>query len=155
MISNQGHSYWLLTSLSEEETCRMLRAALRKEGLEVAGEANVSREIERHIGLALRKYIILSVWSPLATYQALLAIPEAGIFVPFHIAVTSRDGQTLVMAVNPDWVARVIDRTGFRLLAKDLSERLRRALRALEASCPFGKPAEEAREELAIPKPAA
>lgn len=134
MICIDGRSYWLTTSLSEEEACRALRTALRNEGLEVANEVDVSREIERHIGLSFRKYLILSVWSPFATYQALLAIPEVGIFVPFHLAVTSRDGQTLVMAMNPDWFARGTDRIGFRLLAKDVSARLGRALRALEGA---------------------
>lgn len=134
MVFNQEHSIRVLTTLSEEETCRTLRRALRKEGLEVTEEVDLSKEIERHIGLSLRKYIILSVWSPLATYQALLAIPEAGLFVPFHLAIASHNGQTLVMVVNPDWLALVIDRIGFRLLAKEVSARLRRALTALEGS---------------------
>ncbi len=141
MICNQGHSFWLLTSLSEEETCRKLRAALRMQGLEVAEQIDLSKEIAKHIGLSVSKYFILSVWSPLATYQALLAIPEAGLFVPFHVAVTSRNGRTLVMVVNPDWLARVVDRIGFRLLAKDLSGRLSRALQTLE-------PIETSQEEL-------
>lgn len=134
MICNDGRSYWLLTSLSEEETCHALRTALRNEGLEVATEVDVSRDIERHIGLSFRKYFILIVWSPLATYQALLAIPEAGLFVPFHIAVTSRDGETFVMALDPEWLARWIDRIGFRLLVKDVSARLDRALRSLDGT---------------------
>lgn len=134
MNSNQKYATRLLTGLSEEETCRTLRQALRKEGLEVGEAVDLSREIEKHIGLSLRKYTILSVWSPLATYQALLAIPEAGLFVPFHVAVASHNGQTLVMVVNPDWLAEVVDRIGFRLLAKEVSAKLRRALRALEAA---------------------
>ncbi len=133
MVFNQEHSTRLLTTLSEEETCRALRRALRKEGLEVSEEVDLSDEIESHIGLSLRKYIILSVWSPLATYQALLAIPEAGLFVPFHLAVTSHRGQTLVMVVNPEWLAQVVDRIGFRLLAKDVSAKLKRALETLGA----------------------
>ena len=144
MISNQKYSTRVLTSLSEEEACRTLRQALRNEGLEVAEEVDLSEEIERYIGLSLRKYTILSVWSPLATYQALLAIPEAGLFVPFHVAVASHNGQTLVMVVNPDWLAQVVDRIGFRLLAKDVSAKLKRALQALDVS-------EASREEFETP----
>lgn len=132
MIGDNGYSIRIGTALSPEAACRALRTALRDEGLEVSNEVDLSRDIEKHIGLSFRKYFILSVWSPIATYQALLAIPEAGIFVPFHIAVTSRDGQTFVMAMNPNWLARWIDRIGFRLLAKDVSARLNRALRALD-----------------------
>lgn len=144
MVFNAEHSIRMITSLGEEETCRVLRTALREQGLEVTDEVDLSEEIERHIGLSLHKYIVLSVWSPLATYQALRAIPEAGLFVPFHLAVASHHGQTLVMAVNPDWLAQVIDRIGFRLLAEEVSAKLRRALRALEAS-------EVTREELETP----
>ncbi len=144
MDFNREHLTRIITTLNEEETCRTLRQALRKEGLEVTEEVDLSQEIEKHIGLSLRKYIILSVWSPLATYQALLAIPEAGLFVPFHLAVTSHRGQTLVLVVNPEWLAQVIDRIGFRLLAKDVSAKLKRALGTLEAS-------EVTREELETP----
>lgn len=144
MISNQKYSTRVLTALSEEEACRTLRHALRNEGLEVAEEVDLSEEIERHIGLSLRKYTILSVWSPQATYQALLAIPEAGLFVPFHVAVASHNGQTLIMVVNPDWLAQVVDRIGFRLFAKDLSAKLKRALQALDVS-------EASREEFETP----
>jgi uncharacterized protein (DUF302 family) len=144
LVFNQKHLTRLLTTLTEEETCRTLRRALRKEGLKVSEEVDLSREIERHIGLSLRKYINLSVWSPLATYQAMLAIPEAGLFVPFHLAVTSHQGKTLVMVVNPEWLAQVIDRIGFRLLAKDVSAKLKRARASLEAS-------EVTQEELETP----
>ena len=50
------------------------------------------------------------------------------------MVVASHNGQTLVMVVNPDWLAQVVDRIGFRLLAKEMSAKLRRVLRALEAS---------------------
>ena len=42
MISNQKYSTRVLTGLSEEETCRTLRQALRKEGLEVGEEVDLS-----------------------------------------------------------------------------------------------------------------
>jgi len=132
MDFNQQHSLTrVVTTLSEEETCRALRRALRTEGLELTEVADLSKEIERHIGLSPRKYIVLSIWSPLATYEPLLANPEAGLFVPLHLAVASCQGQTLVMVVNPDWLAQVIDRIGFRLMAKEISTKLMRALAVL------------------------
>jgi uncharacterized protein (DUF302 family) len=135
MDFNQQHSLTrVVTTLSEEETCRALRRALRTEGLELTEVADLSKEIERHIGLSPRKYIVLSIWSPLATYEPLLANPEAGLFVPLHLAVASQEGQTLMMVVDPDWLALTFDRIGFRLMAKDISTKLKRALAALNAA---------------------
>jgi len=135
MDFNQQHSLTrVVTTLSEEETCRSLRRALRTEGLELTEVADLSKEIERHIGLSPRKYIVLSIWSPLATYEPLLANPEAGLFVPLHLAVASQEGQTLMMVVDPDWLALTFDRIGFRLMAKDISTKLKRALAALNAA---------------------
>ncbi len=143
MIAEHGYSIHLLTNLSTEETCHRLRNALRNEGLELAGEVNLSRKIESHTGLPFRTYTILNVWSPSATFHALLAIPEAGLFVPFHLVVASHEGQTSVMVVNPDWLANIVDRVGFRLLAKDVAAKLRRALATLEI-------VEETRRELEL-----
>ena len=139
MLTEHGYSISLLTNLSTEETCNRLRDALRNEGLELAGEVDLSKKIESHTGLAFSTYRILNVWCPFATFHALLAIPEAGLFVPFHLVIASHNQQTSVTVVNPDWLATVIDRIGFRLLAKHVGAKLRRALAALETteeSCP-------------------
>lgn len=131
MTINQ-YSMQVLTNLSEKDACRALRQALRKEGLEVSEEVDFSSEIESRIGLSLPTYTTMRVWRPLETYQALLATPEAALFVPIQLAVVARDGRTLVMVVNPNWLAQVLDRISFRLLAKEVSTRIRHALRALE-----------------------
>ena len=132
MLSEHGYSISLSTNLSTEEACHRLRDALRNEGLELAGEVDLSKKIESHTGLAFGTYKILNVWCPFATFHALLAIPEAGLFVPFHLVVESRGKQTSVTVVNPEWLATVIDRVGFRLLAKHVGVRLRHALATLE-----------------------
>lgn len=132
MFAQHGYSIRVLTKLSTEETCHRLRNALRDEGLELAGEVDLSRRIESYTGLAFPTYRILNVWCPYATFHALLAIPEAGLFVPFHLVVASDNGRTSVTVVNPAWLANIVDRIGFRLLAKDVGAKLKRALSTLE-----------------------
>jgi uncharacterized protein (DUF302 family) len=134
MFGQHGYLIRVLTKLSTEETCHCLRNALRHEGLELAGEVDLSRKIKSYTGLDFPTYTILNVWCPFATFHALLAIPEAGLFVPFHLVVASDNGQTSVSVVNPDWLATIVDRIGFRLLAKDVGAKLRRALSALETT---------------------
>ena len=134
MVVQHAYSIGLLTNLSPEETCHRLRDALRNEGLELAGEVDLSKKIESHTGLAFSTYRILNVWCPFATFHALLAIPEAGLFVPFHLVVESRGKETSVTVINPDWLMNIVDRVGFRMLAKDVGAKLRRSLSTLEAS---------------------
>ena len=85
-------------------------------------------EINNSLGLSQGQYTILSVWNSIAAYQALLAIPEAGVFIPIHIVVTIHEGQTLVSVMDPEWLTEAVDRLGFQVLAKDLAARLRRVL---------------------------
>lgn len=134
MFPNQRFAIRLLTSLSHRETCRRLRAALENEGLEVVGQVDLSRHIENHTGLTLQKYTVLTVCSSLETYHALLADPEAGIFLPFHVVVTPYRQKTLVAAVAPEWLGHVVDKLSFRLLAIDAAEKYRRALSVLETA---------------------
>lgn len=132
VLRSEEHSIQVLTGFTVKEACRELRTVLKDEGLEVGEELNISRKIHDHTGLVSPEYVIVDVWSPLATRQALLAMPEAGVFVPFHLVVASREAQTLVMAVDPDWLAQIVDRLCFRVLVNDLFERLKRALARLE-----------------------
>jgi uncharacterized protein (DUF302 family) len=133
-LSNNGFSIRLLTSLSQKEACKRLTAALKNEGLEVVDQIDLSGHIENRTGLTLGKYTVLTVCSSFETYYALLASPEAGVFLPFHVVVTPYHGKTLIAAVEPEWLAAVVDNLSFRLLATEVSEDYQRALAALQAS---------------------
>lgn len=132
MLPNNGFSIRLLTSLSQKEACKRLRAALRNEGLEVLDQVDLSGHIENRTGLTLSRYTVLTVCSSFETYFALLAGPEAGIFLPFHVVVTPYHGKTLIAVVEPEWLAEAVDNLSFRLLANRVSEKYQRALAALQ-----------------------
>ena len=147
MLSNNRFSIRFLTSLSQKEACKRLTAALKKEGLEVVDQVDLSGYIENRTGLTLSKYKVLTVCSSLGTYYALLASPEAGIFLPFHVVVTPYHGKTLIAVVEPGWLAEVVDNLSFRLLAIEISEKYKRALAALQSS---EKAPEKAEQKLSV-----
>ena len=147
MLSNNRFSIRFLTSLSQKEACKRLTAALKKEGLEVVDQVDLSGYIENRTGLTLSKYKVLTVCSSLGTYYALLASPEAGIFLPFHVVVTPYHGKTLIAVVEPEWLAEVVDNLSFRLLAIEISEKYKRALAALQSS---EKAPEKAEQKLSV-----
>jgi len=134
MLSSNGFSIRFLTNLSQKEACKRLRAALKTEGLEVVDQVDLSGHIENRTGLTLSKYKVLTVCSSFETYYALLASPEAGIFLPFHVVVTPYQGKTLIAVVEPEWLAEVVDNLRFRLLAVEVSEKYKRALAAFADS---------------------
>jgi uncharacterized protein (DUF302 family) len=147
MLSNNGFSIRFLTSLSQKEACKRLTAALKNEGLEVVDQVDLSGHIENRTGLTLSKYKVLTVCSSLETYCALLASPEAGIFLPFHVVVTPYHGKTLIAVVEPEWLAEVVDNLSFRLLAIEISEKYKRALAALQT---FEGAPEKAEQKMSV-----
>jgi uncharacterized protein (DUF302 family) len=143
VVSNNGFSIRFLTNLSPKEACKRLKAALENEGLEVLDQFDLSAHIENRTGLTPEgKYTVLTVCSSLDTYHALLASPEAGVFLPFHVLLTPYNNKTLIAIVRPEWLAEVVDKLSFRLLAMDVSEKYKRALGALEAAEPTRRPLE-------------
>lgn len=122
----------LLTAISQAEACRRLRISLHEQDLDIMDELDLSSRVKDRTGLSFGEYTILMVWFPLPAYHALLATPEAGAFIPFHLVVCSCQGKTLVSYVSPEWLAETIDRIEFRLMAKDIAIRLERAVSVLE-----------------------
>ena len=126
----------LLTTLSQEEACHRLRISLKEQDLDIMEEVDLAARVRNRTGLSFGEYTILTVWSPLTAYHALLAIPEAGAFIPFHLVVCSYRGKTLISYVSPEWLAEAIDRIEFRLMANEISTKLERAVSALDVAEP-------------------
>ena len=103
----------------------MVKASLKRESCEILAEVPFHREIEREIGLHLRRYTVLVVWDPFQTYQGLLSERGAGLFLPFHFLVADIGGSTLVAALNLDFIARSASTLGVQLLLRNLEHKIR------------------------------
>ena len=73
-----------------EIAMRLLRRALRAEGLEVCCELDVTERLRRSIGISLNKSVVLWVDDPLRLLEASVMSPAGALFVPEPLLIADR-----------------------------------------------------------------
>jgi uncharacterized protein (DUF302 family) len=76
-----------------EAALKLIRAVLARAGLSVQGELDVSRRIQRSLGIGMARCKVLYVFSD-QSLESINIRPEVGIILPLHIVVSARGGQT-------------------------------------------------------------
>ena len=90
----------------------------------------------------MRPNTILGTCNPPLAHRALTAEPEIGLLLPCNVIVyVDAFGQTIVSAIDPEAQFSIVGRAELAPLAREVGERLRRALAQL--------PVQEARTTLA------
>ena len=139
MIANPSSSLFRVIPRAFEETLDILRSALRREGLQIICEVPFHREFRKSMGVTCCKYSVLVVWSQFETWRAVLTEDDAGLLMPFNIAV-KEDGNSTLIAVN-NWTSRRQGgaSVGVSLLVHDAEARM---LRVFDACDPANQPTE-------------
>ena len=79
-----------------ETVCR----SLRSRGLEVAGQLDVSRRVERALGIVLPPCRIVFVLPNPSKSSTSSMHPWAAIFLPLHVVISGGDDQTEIQVQN-------------------------------------------------------
>jgi len=124
--SNRDYSVSTELNLSFEKCTQLLRKCVTEEGLRIIAEIPFHREFERHVGLPWANYTVFVVWSPFLAYQAVLSDRDAGIFMPFHLIVADQGESTIIAATNHLLFGRMIATLGAQLVARELTQKVRR-----------------------------
>ncbi len=104
--------------------------ALKDRGLRVAGQLDVSKRVERSLGIAVQPCRIIFVLpNPISSETARFQ-PWAGAFLPFHIVVSSQGDQTEILVENRIHTTHETEVSGFM---KPVSEMQREIAKAIEA----------------------
>jgi uncharacterized protein (DUF302 family) len=74
--------------------------SLENRGLRVVGQLDVARRVERHLGIALPPCKILFVLPGTATLTRLGIHPWAAVFLPLHVVVSCKGGETEIEIQN-------------------------------------------------------
>ena len=128
-VSMNGETAATTYSIPEpvEEALKVIREALARAGLSVVGELDISRRIQRSLGIGMAQCKVLYVCSKQSMPEAINVCAAVGIFLPLHVVVSARGEQTeihllaflssnsgdpLVSAVNglQDEVSRAIEK---------------------------------------------
>lgn len=116
------------------EAVAATREALASEGFGVLTEIDVRATLKQKIGVDERDYVILGACNPPLAHRALSAEPGIGLLLPCNVVVAADpDGRVVVSAVDPVALFEVVRRPEVEPLAREVGDRLRRALERLPA----------------------
>ena len=134
----QTTSYGIGTTvaLPYERAVERTREELAKEGFGVLTEIDVAATLKKKLDVDFRPYVILGACNPPLAHRALTAERDIGLLLPCNVVVYAGDapGTSVVAAMDPVAALALTGNDAVRPLAREVRERLERALQRLSAS---------------------
>jgi uncharacterized protein (DUF302 family) len=134
-MSQHQYGYTVRIPLSYAAAVEAVTAALKQEGFGVLSTIDVQATLTAKLGVNTAPYVILGACNPPLAHRALMAEPEIGLLLPCNVVVyIDANGQTIVSAIDPEAMFRVVGRDELAPIAQEVGERLRRVMAALPQS---------------------
>ena len=120
-------------SLSPDEADARIRETLADEGFGILTEIDVQATLRKKLDVETRPYRILGACNPPLAHQALDTETDIGLLLPCNVVVYEADGGegSVVAVLDPVEQLGVAGRVDLEPLARDVRERMSRALEAL------------------------
>ena len=133
-MDRDRYTYRLRIDADLETADTEIRQALADEGFGVLTEIDVQATLRKKLGEETAPYRILGACNPAMAHQALEADPAIGALLPCNVVVRAHpDGGSELIAIDPDRMLGLADEPALEPLAREVSERLQRALDAASA----------------------
>jgi uncharacterized protein (DUF302 family) len=130
-MDHDRYTHRLKVDLDPATAEARLREALQDEGFGVLTEIDVQATLREKLGEDVAPYTILGACNPSLAHQALKADPAIGGLLPCNVVVRAHpDGGTELIAIDADRMLGLADEPALEPLAREVSERLQRALDA-------------------------
>ncbi len=134
-MEQHDYGYTVRTSLDYATAIVAVTAALKQEGFGVLTTIDMQATFKAKLNADIAPYIILGACNPPLAQQALTVDAEVGLLLPCNVIVYLNDaGQTIVSAINPEAMFRIVHRDDLTVIAQEVAARLRRVMAALPAS---------------------
>lgn len=115
-----------------ETTIANVKTALKDQGFGIVSEINMQEKLKKGTGNEMPKYTILGACNPKGAYQALQLEDQIGVMLPCNVIVRETSvGKVEVAAINPEKTMQSIGNPEMIPLAREISEKLKNALKAL------------------------
>jgi uncharacterized protein (DUF302 family) len=125
-MMNQEPAYGRVATvgMSFTDAVDRVRLLLKEQGFGILCEIDVAKTLREKIGADLAPYLILGACNPQLAHRALQAENQLGLLLPCNVVVQSKDGGTVVSAVNARAMLRVAGNPQLEEVARDADARL-------------------------------
>lgn len=128
----QTTRYGLSTTvgLPFDEAVARVREELAKEGFGILTEIDVRATMKNKLDVDFRPYVILGACNPPLAHRARSAEPDIGVLLPCNVVVytAGETGKSTITAMDPEAALALADNDALAPLAREVKDRLRRAL---------------------------
>ena len=132
MGETKKYAFSTVLDASYEDAVTQVRDALREEGFGVLTEIDVKETLKKKLGKEFRRYVILGACNPPYAYRSLQADLDVGLLLPCNVIVyETDDSKAYVAAINPVAALEVIQNRELKVIAREVSEKLRRVIEQL------------------------
>ena len=132
MSGKNSYCFGKVVSLSHAEAVATVRQALAEQGFGILSEIDVAAKFKEKLGIDYRPYLILGACNPKMARRALDAEPDLGVLLPCNVIVyVDREGQTKVMAMDPEGAMAMIGNPVVEEVAHEVRNLLEKALEKL------------------------
>lgn len=127
-----AYKFGLELDLPMDEADAKVRAALKAEGFGVLTEIDLQATLKEKLGVDVSPERILGACNPRLAHMAMEAEPGAAVLLPCNVVLrASGPGKTEVMFLDAEQALRLIGNPALEPIAREASERLRRAAGSL------------------------
>jgi uncharacterized protein (DUF302 family) len=130
----QDNKYYTAVSVDTdfESTIEKVKLVLKEQGFGIVSEIDMQAKLKKGTGNDIPKYFILGACSPASAYKALQIEEQIGVMLPCNVVVReTMDGKIEVAAINPEQSMQSIGNPEMEPLAKEISDKLKKALASL------------------------
>ncbi|MDU0458907.1 MAG: DUF302 domain-containing protein [Geobacteraceae bacterium] len=112
-----------------EKAMSRVTEELRLEGFGILTEIDVTETLKRKLDVDFPNYTILGACNPPFAYRALQAEPKIGLMLPCNVVIRElADGEIEVSAVDPLASMQAIQNEELQIIAKEIQEKLKKAI---------------------------
>lgn len=131
-MTTTSYGYIRTVALPFTDAVSKAEAALKKEGFGVLCEIDIQAKLKEKLGVDFPRYVILGACNPPLAHHALQEEIDLGLLLPCNVIVYEQGDQVWVGAVDAVKMLSVVDKPAMEPLARQVTEKLRRAIDDIE-----------------------
>lgn len=117
---------------SFDEATTRVKEALQQEGFGVISEIDLKQKFKEKLQVDFRNYKILGACNPKLAHQAIQQEPTIGVMLPCNVLLQEHEnGEVEITAINPMETMAAVDNPNLTVLAKEVSQKLKKAINSV------------------------